>query len=592
MTESLENSGRVLKIAVAAILLIALAIRLLALLSLKESIYYNYLLWDERLYHEWAMKIAGGTWKSSSIYEFPPFPAYVMALLYKILGPHILYLRVLNIILGVFTCFLVFLTGKQIGDGKSGLLSVAVAAFYGPFILYSVVPLKTALAVFLFALCVYLFLRAFENPGSKWGLFLGLVSGLLFFTRPNYLAVIPFLFLAVVGKARFTGRLSLKPALLFVVGLAVAIAPFVIRNYCATGTPALLLSQFGYNFFIGNNIGNPTPYFRPVPWASPSPISQGIQFQIEASRREGKKLSPEDASRYWVRETLEVFAKEPGASANKLTKKTLALFNCFEAGDHYDIKFLSEHIRFFKVPLFGLCVILPFGIAGMISSIRRSGKSAFLCVAFFLYALTMIFTFVSGRIRLPLLTIVIPFASLGVWHLFEWLKQRDTRRIVQYCFIVLIFFVIEFLPLKGTGERSAYYNTHALILSSLGRQEEAVSYWTKSSEMNQDYSAFADLALARKFYGRGEKERAFRHLERIPDTSFAAAQKYALAGTLYTATKDYERAISSYRRSLEINSGDVITQKRLVEILERADPAAAEKEKEKLTYLLTFYDSR
>ena len=139
-----------------AILLLALILRIVALLSLKESIYFDYLLWDERLYHNWAMKIAKGTFHSSSVYEMAPLPAYLMAFIYRIFSPDILYIRILHIIFGVLTCFLIYLIGKEMADRTVGLIACLIACLYKPFIFYSIVPLKTALSVFLFALMCYL----------------------------------------------------------------------------------------------------------------------------------------------------------------------------------------------------------------------------------------------------------------------------------------------------------------------------------------------------------------------------------------------------------------------------------------------------
>jgi hypothetical protein len=38
------------------ILLLALLLRVAALMDLSGSIYFDFLLWDERIYHEWAKK--------------------------------------------------------------------------------------------------------------------------------------------------------------------------------------------------------------------------------------------------------------------------------------------------------------------------------------------------------------------------------------------------------------------------------------------------------------------------------------------------------------------------------------------------------
>jgi len=55
--------------------------------SLKGTIYFDYLMYDERLYHEWAKALAEGTFKSSSVYEMAPLPAYFMALIYRLYRP-------------------------------------------------------------------------------------------------------------------------------------------------------------------------------------------------------------------------------------------------------------------------------------------------------------------------------------------------------------------------------------------------------------------------------------------------------------------------------------------------------------------------
>jgi 4-amino-4-deoxy-L-arabinose transferase-like glycosyltransferase len=483
-----------------AILALALLLRILALLGLKGGIYYDYLLWDERLYHLWATHIASGTFKSTSSFEFPPFPAYLFAIIYKIFEPNASYIRILNLALGVLTCYFMFLVGKEMSDQRAGLLSALIAALYQPFIFYSIVPLKTSLAVFLFAACSYLFLISLRKPSLLYCFLLGIGSGFLINTRPNYLAVVPFLFLVILWKTRSSIRGLFKYPLLFFAGSLLAVSPFTIKNYLSTGRVTFLVSELGYNLYIGNNPGNPSPYYRPVPFAEPSPFVQGIQFQIEASRRAGMKLSSEESSAYWTREVVHIALAEPASFAAKLAQKTLAVFNQFEAGDHYHIGFLSDYVRFFKWPFLTFCLIVPLGIAGMASNFRGSAALKALTVVFALYSLSLVLTYTSTRIRLPLLTILIPFSALGVLQFISWCKERNLKRIFAYTIAVCLFAIIQFIPLSGTGELSAYYNTHAIILESRGSSNEAVGYWEKSGEMNQIYSVFADLSLASKYY--------------------------------------------------------------------------------------------
>ena len=105
-----ENRNQ--KILVSAVLLVAAFVRVSALLSMKNTIYFDYLLWDEQIFHSMAEKIANGSYHSKSVYEFSPLPIYLMAFLYKIFSPDILIIRILHMILGVLTCLNIYLIGK------------------------------------------------------------------------------------------------------------------------------------------------------------------------------------------------------------------------------------------------------------------------------------------------------------------------------------------------------------------------------------------------------------------------------------------------------------------------------------------------
>ena len=134
-----------------AVLLLALGIRIAALLYFKHSLYSDFLIWDENVYHRWASSIAGGHSQMPPIYDFTPFPAYIMAFIYKAFSPNPLYFRMFNILLGVLTCGLIYLIGKDLAGCLTGFAAGLIAALYKPFIFFSITALKTALSVFLFA---------------------------------------------------------------------------------------------------------------------------------------------------------------------------------------------------------------------------------------------------------------------------------------------------------------------------------------------------------------------------------------------------------------------------------------------------------
>jgi len=589
-----EISDRYVYLAIGCILLLALILRIVALLYMKKSIYFDFLLWDERLYHTWAAKIADGTYKSFSVYEFAPLPAYVMALIYKIFSPNILYIRITNIIFGILSCYLVYLIGKEMANRTVGLFACIIAAVYKPFIFYSIVPLKASLSVFLFASAIYLFVAILNKPSMMKVLLLGLAGGLMLNVRGNFAVIIPLMLLIILLHLYREERAYLKTLsatlLLFITGLALSTSFFIVRNYRVAGEFALTTSQAGLNLYLGNNLENPDPYYRPVPFAWSSPFEQGVQFTIEASRRTHKRLSPQQASSYWSREVFRMALNHPAAFLWKLCRKTLVLFNQFEAGDHYHIGFVSNFVEFFKFPFFSLWLILPFGMAGMAVTMFNSRKSLALSSIFLLYGATLIAFYTNTRYRLPLLVVLIPFAVIGISHLPSFLRHRRFNRIGAYSAIAIAFFVIEFLPVRGTDDMSAYYNTHAIILDSKGFEDRAMQYWEKSSRMNKPFSAFANLSLAAKYFGKRDIQKAVNYLDKIPDNSFAAASKYEIKGDFLANQGQMENAISAYRRSLEINSGQRRARLKLARIYSRVDKERALQEYEKLKYIWSFYD--
>ena len=371
-----ENRNQ--KFLVSAVLLVAAFVRVSALLSMKNTIYFDYLLWDEQIFHAMAQKIANGSYHSKSVYEFSPLPIYLMAFLYKIFSPDILVIRILHMILGVLTCLNIYLTGKLLCNNSVGLLAALIAALYKPFIFYSIVPLKTSLSIFLFSLLIVLFISALIRITPFKILFLGLFAGLILNVRPNCLILIPFLPVLLLWGAdnkKITVKTCSKLLILFIIGLFVAVSPFLIRNYKVAGVVALTTSQTGQNLYYGNNPDFKEPYYRPATFAFSSPFVQGIQFTIEASRRSGKKLSHDEASGFWTREIMKLAWDQPAFFAMKLIRKTLALFHRFEAGNHYHIDFISDYARFFKYPFFSFWLIMPLGIVGIFNSVTQSRKA-------------------------------------------------------------------------------------------------------------------------------------------------------------------------------------------------------------------------
>jgi len=586
------------------ILAVGLIVRIIALMDLDTTIYTDFLLWDERIYHAWAKEIAEGTFKSKSVYEFPPLQAYIMAGIYWLFSPNSFYIRILSIVYGTASCFVVYLTGRELANRKVGILACIIACLYKPFIFYSIVPLKDSLGLLLFALMAYLLIKVIgpdsgpkeENSNGVRNIIsvglIGSVIGLLLNVRPNAIVLVPIIILLVLWygyRDKLSWKYLVELAAVYVIGLSIAVAPFVIRNYVVAGELALTTSQSGFNLFMANNINNPDPYYRPVPFASSSPFEQGIQFTIEASRRVGKKLTSREASDYWTAQTIKQAVSNPFVFAVKTGQKFLVVFNNFEACDHYNIEFISNFAKFFKIPFLNFWMVFPLFMLGVITSCKDR-RTKVLITVLSIYGATLIIFFTNGRYRLPMMSVMIPFAALGIAQLYSDLKKKLYVLFTKHTAVCAVCLVVAFLPVRATDDVTAYYNTHAIILSSKGYINEAMLYWKKSSEMNKPFSDFANLSLADLYYRRGYIQEGNTYLHKIKDDSFAAAQKYQIMGDLLIYKKEPDAAAAAYEKSLSINSGQRLPRKKLIELYKIKDPQKTQNELQTLKYIESFYD--
>lgn len=431
---------------------VALAVRIFALLSFQKSLYADFLLFDEQVYHTWAVRMASGEFGTLSVPDFAPLPAYIMAAVYTLFAPDPFYIRLLNMALGTGTCMMIVLVGRRMGGARVGLFSGMVAALYAPLVFFSVVLHKTALSVFLFSAFVYACLVLMDAVSEEkqkplrhtwaWAILTGVIMALLINVRSNAVVMMP-VALACAAWACFRDRVPVRtwPAVLagFVLGFAVAVLPFVVRDYKMTGAFAVTPAG-GFNLYIANNPDNPFPYYRPVRFATSNATQQAIGFVIEASRRQGEKLSPREASAYWTGEVKRFAMENPAAFARKIGVKVLAAFNRYESADNHHLGFLKDYISFLRWPLLSIGLVLPLGMAGLVMlgfTDRKKALAALVCLA---YGATMVIFFSNVRIRLPVMVVLIPFAVLGLGWLVSALRQGSFKTAGAYIAAATFFF--------------------------------------------------------------------------------------------------------------------------------------------------------
>src|SRR6185503_3727739 len=168
------------------ILALGLALRLAYFIELRHTPFFDHLILDLAAYDSWAQDIAFGDWSGTEVFYQDPLYPYFLAAVYRLFGHRLTAVYLIQIVLGLITCYLVYWIGRKVFSSVAGLVAAALAATYKPFIFYDVQVEKSFLAVLLICASCALLLR------GAWFL-AGLTLGLAILVRGNYLLLLPFI---------------------------------------------------------------------------------------------------------------------------------------------------------------------------------------------------------------------------------------------------------------------------------------------------------------------------------------------------------------------------------------------------------------
>ncbi|KPL02094.1 MAG: hypothetical protein AMJ73_09215, partial [candidate division Zixibacteria bacterium SM1_73] len=184
--------------------------------------------------------------------------AYFLAIVYKIFGHNYIIPRLIQHLIGSFSCILVYLLAKRLFDRKVAAVAALIAATYGMFFYFENELLLDSFLVFFDLLLLLSLLRARDNPKLWSWLLCGIILGFSAITRPNILIFIPFVWLWILLFFLKVKRLKevLVFCVMFLIGATLVISPVTLRNYLVGKDIVLIASQGGINFYIGKRIGN------------------------------------------------------------------------------------------------------------------------------------------------------------------------------------------------------------------------------------------------------------------------------------------------------------------------------------------------
>ena len=335
-----------------AIFGVALLVRLLHVWQLRRSPFFATLMGDSRGYDEWAQRIAGGDWIGRDVFYQAPLYPYLLGVIYAIAGRHLLLVRLVQAVIGSASCVLLALAAARWFSRRAGIAAGLMLALYAPAIFFDGLLQKSVLDVFFVCLALFLISRSEKaadaakreqnkiktlTPRASRAprfFLLGLTMGGLALTRENalvfILVILAWAFLDV--QPRTSNAQRLKRCAVFLAGIAIVLLPVALRNSYVGGGFYVTTSQFGPNFYIGNNPAADGTY-QSLRFGRGAPEFERQDATELAERAIGTRLTPGQVSSYWTDKALTFITSQPGHWLRLMGRKAALLLNATEMVD-------------------------------------------------------------------------------------------------------------------------------------------------------------------------------------------------------------------------------------------------------------------
>ena len=562
----------------------ALAIRLIYLAEIRGTDFFSILVGDGFVYDSWALAIRNDWIGREVFYQAPLYP-YFLAAVYTFFGHDPMAVRLIQIILGSASCVLAALAGRSFFSFRVGLCAGFLLALYSPAIFFDGLIQKAGLDLFFMTLLLFLlgkiecaatpsgraslapFAKQVERQDRRrWPVLTGFVLGCLALTRENAIALFPLLLIWLIWRFRD------RKWLLFSAGLILALAPVTVRNAWVGGEFVVTTSQFGPNFYIGNNAAADGGY-RPLRWGNGSALLERRDATEIAEQSAGRRLTPREVSSFWSARAFDWIGSHPADWLLLMARKTLLVWNDRELPDSdepfvYEDSSLTLALSGF---VFSFGTIAPLALAGIAATWadRRRLAPLYLCL-FGIAASTALF-FVFARYRFSMVPILVLFAAAGMAEFIRLVTEKRAAGLFAYAVLIAASGVVVRWNLnpQENPRAMAYYNL-AVSLEKGGAPEKAAVYYEKSLHSKPDYLQ-AHINLGILLANRGEVDRAIAHYQEALRIKPENPVAWNNLGNALSTRGDVGPAAGWLARAVKAEPGNAIYHSNLARVLVMQD---------------------
>lgn len=445
--------------------------RLIVLARLTASPFLLPARGDMHFYDEWARRILQGHFTDHLAFYGLPLYAYLLALIYKLVGYGPFIPGLLQAGLEAGTAVIIYKLGVRVFSApplpheqdnaaplgyqqqKRGVLIGLIAALgwalFTPAQAYAVILMPTVWLVFAFWLLVWLVVRRDLAPSwfacLGYGLFVGFAAmgvATILFLLPLVFAAI-FLKPAPVAHRAFVSRTV--AAALLLVGVGIGASPCWIHNYFVARDPVFLSAHSGVNFWIGNNpLATGYPRFPPGLHAGQEVMLKDSVRGAEAAA--GHSLRRSEVSAYWSAKANDYIRHHFGDWLKLLTIKAKNFWNAFQYDDLSMISALREHYVIFPALRFGLVAALA--IPGFLVAFRQFPLSRWIGAAILLHMFALLPVFITERYRLAAVPGLLLFAAGGLWIFWHACATKQFPLVAVYLALLVLSTIFVAQPVR------------------------------------------------------------------------------------------------------------------------------------------------
>lgn len=396
-------------------------------------------------------RILADFWQSGLLEAFyqSPLYAYELAGLAALAGPDPAALAYAQALMSTAAAWVVARLATRISGPAAGFVAALFASFTAQVVFYPLYLLPATLEMLCAALALAALHAAWgQDRALPWG-FAGLAVGLALLARPNLAAACLVVLVVQLARARPGWARLAVPAVNFATGVALLIAPFVLRNLAVSGLAGLLPTSGAVNWRIGNSEDSPIAGFS-YPEGKPIPLLSLAMVQHQAS-------------------------------------KLVAFFWGYEIPQNVNMYLVRESSSALWLAPLGLHHLFGLGLIGALVG-RRRPELQLLAVWTLAYALSISAFFVVGRFRLPAVPALAVLSSVALTDLVATARARPGRAALLACAALLVTLISGRVP-----ERPIRPNDYAIALDGSWVKRRPGTLEPIARRAARDYPGIADF---------------------------------------------------------------------------------------------------